>query len=174
MTISIKVDRMVNNELESTDQLNHAIYMAMAIEEAGKAYVMDEVPIGAIIVHQGIVIGRGYNRRNTDKNPLAHGELIAIKEAADYLGDWRLEECTMYITLEPCPMCAGAIVQSRIPTIVLGAKNLKSGSAGTLINLLQVESFNHQVEIIEGVMEDVCKDMLQQFFRALREKKKAE
>jgi tRNA(adenine34) deaminase len=145
--------------------------MKQAIEEAKKAYAIDEVPIGAVIVYRDQIIGRGYNRRNSDKNPLAHGELIAIKMASDYLGDWRLEECTMYITLEPCPMCAGAIVQSRIPIIVLGAKNLKSGSAGTLINLLQVEAFNHQVEIIEDVMEQECRELLQQFFRELRERK---
>ncbi|MDA3847853.1 MAG: tRNA adenosine(34) deaminase TadA [Vallitaleaceae bacterium] len=164
---------MDNSNYEIIDITRHEAYMAMALDEAKKAYAMDEVPIGGIRVYKDSIIGRGYNRRNTDKNPLAHGELIAIKEASDYLGDWRLEACTMYITLEPCPMCAGAIVQSRIPTIVLGAKNLKSGSAGTLINLLQVDTFNHQVEIIDGVMEDTCKDMLQQFFRELREKKKA-
>lgn len=151
---------------------NHEFYMKAALSEAKKAYEINEVPIGAVIVYEGQIIARGYNRRNTDKNPLAHGEIIAIKEASEYLKDWRLEDCTMYITLEPCPMCAGAIVQSRIPRVVLGAKNFKSGSAGTLVNILNQEQFNHQVEVIEDVLVDNCKALIQQFFRELRDLKK--
>lgn len=142
--------------------------MQEALIEARKAYDLLEVPIGAIIVKDGEIIGRGYNRRNCDKNPLAHGEMMAITEASKFIGDWRLEECTMYITLEPCPMCAGAIVQSRIPKVVLGAPNFKSGSGGTIINILNVESFNHQVETVRGVLLDDCSQMLKDFFRDLR------
>lgn len=154
--------------------MNHNDYMALALIEAQKAFELNEVPIGAIIVYKDQVIGKGYNRRNTDKNPLAHGEIIAIKQASEYIGDWRLEECTMYITLEPCPMCAGALVQSRLSTVVLGARNLKSGSGGTLLNILQEPTFNHQVEIIDDIMVDECKELLQSFFRQLREEKKRE
>lgn len=143
-------------------------FMEQALEEAKKAYELLEVPIGAIIVNNGQIIGRGYNRRNNDKDPLAHGEMIAISQAAQVIGDWRLEECTMYITLEPCPMCAGAIVQSRIPKVVIGAPNYKSGSAGTIINILNVEKFNHQVEIIIGVLEEECSQLIKDFFKELR------
>lgn len=148
--------------------LTDEFFMQEALLEARKAYDLVEVPIGAIIVKDGQIIGRGYNRRNCDKNPLAHGELMAISEASKVLGDWRLEECTMYITLEPCPMCAGAIVQARIPKVVLGAPNFKAGSAGTLIDLLNVPEFNHQVETVWGVLEETCSQMLKDFFKALR------
>lgn len=148
--------------------LTDEYFMQEALLEARKAYDLVEVPIGAIIVKDGQIIGRGYNRRNCDKNPLAHGELMAISEASKALGDWRLEECTMYITLEPCPMCAGAIVQARIPKVVLGAPNFKAGSAGTLIDILNVPEFNHQVETVRGVLEETCSQMLKDFFKALR------
>lgn len=152
----------------------HKNYMEAALNEAMKAYDLEEVPIGAVIVFDNKIIGTGYNRRNTDKNPLAHGEISAIREASLYLNDWRLEGCTMYVTLEPCPMCAGAIVQARIPTVVLGAKNLKAGSGGTLVDLFNVDAFNHKVQVIDGVLEDECSDMLKRFFKALRNKKKVE
>jgi tRNA(adenine34) deaminase len=147
-------------------------YMNLAIEEAYKAKAILEVPIGAILVYQDKVIGRGYNRRNTDKSTFAHAEILAMQEAMDFIGDWRLEETTLYVTLEPCPMCAGAIVQARIPRVVIGAMNPKAGSAGSVINILNEPGFNHQVEVNQGVCETECKDMLQQFFRELRELKK--
>lgn len=143
-------------------------FMEQALLEAKKAYDILEVPIGAIIVYNGQIIGRGYNRRNSDKDPLAHGEMIAISQAAQVIGDWRLEDCTMYITLEPCPMCAGAIVQSRIPKVVIGAPNYKSGSAGTIINVLNVERFNHQVETVIGILEEECSQLIKDFFKELR------
>ena len=121
-------------------------YMKQAIKQAKKAYALDEVPIGCVIVAGDKIIARGYNRRNTDKNPLAHAELSAIRKASKKTGDWRLEECTMYVTLEPCQMCAGAIVQARIPRVVIGAMNPKAGCAGSIINLLQMQQFNHQVQ----------------------------
>lgn len=148
--------------------MSDEFFMEQALEEAKKAYELLEVPIGAVIVKEGRIIGRGYNRRNTDKDPLAHGEIMAIAQAAKFLGDWRLEECTMYITLEPCPMCAGAIVQSRIPKVVIGTPNYKAGSAGTLINVLNVESFNHQVETVFGVLQEECSLMIKDFFKELR------
>lgn len=147
-------------------------YMNTALDEAKKAYALNEVPIGAIIVHEDKIIGRGYNRRNTDKSTLAHAEILAMQEAMAYIGDWRLEETTMYITLEPCPMCAGAIVQARIPRVVIGAMNLKAGSAGSVVNLLNEPGYNHQVEVTYDVCHDACKGILQEFFKELREQKK--
>lgn len=147
-------------------------YMKAAIREAKKAYVLDEVPIGCVIVQNDKIIARGYNRRNTDKNTLAHAEMSAIKKASKKTGDWRLEDCTMYVTLEPCQMCAGAIVQSRLGKVVIGSMNPKAGCAGSVINLLQMKQFNHQVEMVTGVMEEECSAMLSGFFQELREKKK--
>lgn len=147
-------------------------YMKAALREAKKAYALDEVPIGCVIVYEGKIIARGYNRRNTDKLTLAHAELMAIKKASKKLGDWRLEGCTMYVTLEPCQMCAGAIVQARMDEVVIGCMNAKAGSAGSVINLLDMKGFNHQVKITQGVMEEECSSMLRQFFKELREKKK--
>ena len=146
-------------------------FMKEAIKQAKKAYALDEVPIGCVIVREDKIIARGYNRRNTDKNTLAHAELAAIKKASKKTGDWRLEDCTMYITLEPCQMCAGAIVQSRVKKVVVGAMNPKAGCAGSVINLLQMSQFNHQVEFENGVLEAECSTMLSNFFRELREKK---
>lgn len=147
-------------------------YMKQAIKLAKKAWKMEEVPIGCVIVHEGKIIGRGYNRRTTDKNPLAHAELIAIKKASKKMGDWRLEDCTLYVTLEPCQMCSGAIVQARVKKVVVGCMNPKAGCAGSILNLLQVERFNHQVELETGILEEECSEMMKSFFRELREKRK--
>ncbi|MBN6187349.1 tRNA adenosine(34) deaminase TadA [Aneurinibacillus sp. BA2021] len=154
------------------EQHNDEYYMGLAMEEARKAGALGEVPIGAVIVRDGQVVGRGYNLRETKKDPLAHAELIAIKEASEALGGWRLIGAALYVTLEPCPMCAGAIVQARIPRVVYGAVDPKAGCAGTLMNLLQEERFNHQVETIQGVREQECGALLTDFFRALRKKRK--
>lgn len=147
-------------------------YMKEAIKQARKAYVIGEVPIGCVIVHDGKIIGRGYNRRTIDKNPLAHAEIAAIRKASKKIGDWRLEECTLYVTLEPCQMCSGAIVQSRIPTVVIGCMNPKAGCAGSILNLLDVPEFNHQVKTVIGVMGDECSQMMKDFFKELRARKK--
>lgn len=147
-------------------------FMKEAIKQAKKARALDEVPIGCVIVSDGKIIARGYNRRNTDKNTLSHAELAAIKKASKKLGDWRLEGCTMYVTLEPCQMCSGALVQSRIDEVVIGSMNPKAGCAGSVLNLLEVEGFNHKVKITKGVLEEECSQMLTSFFRELREKKK--
>ncbi len=147
---------------------SHEKYMKEALKEAKKAFALQEVPIGCVIVQNEKIIARGYNRRNTDKNVLAHAELAAIRKADRKTGDWRLEDCTLYVTLEPCQMCAGAIVQSRIPKVVIGAKNPKAGCAGSILNLLQRKEFNHQAEIVEGVLEKECAEILQDFFKKLR------
>lgn len=149
-------------------------YMKAAIKEAKKAYALAEVPIGCVIVQDDKIIARGYNKRNTQGNTLAHAELNAIKKASKKTGDWRLEDCTMYVTLEPCQMCAGAIVQSRMKKVVIACMNPKAGCAGSVLNLLQMEQFNHQVEIERGILEEECSTMLSSFFRDLREKKKKE
>ncbi len=147
-------------------------YMRQAIRQAGKAAAIGDVPIGCVIVHEGKIIARGYNRRNKDKTVLAHAELLAMRKACKKIGDWRLEECTMYVTLEPCQMCAGAIVQARIPRVVIGSMNPKAGCAGSILNLLEVKEFNHQVEIRTGVLREECSQILSSFFRELREKQK--
>lgn len=149
-------------------------YMRQAIKLAGKAAELGEVPIGCVIEYQGKVIGRGYNRRTTDKSTLAHAEIIAIKKACKKMGDWRLEDCTMYVTLEPCQMCAGAIVQARVKKVVIGCMNPKAGCAGSILNVLQMDAFNHQVEIERGVLEEECSQMLTSFFKNLRKKLKVE
>ena len=151
---------------------NREKYMRAAIQEAKKAYALDEVPIGCVIVYQDKIIARGYNRRNTDKNTVAHAEMSAIKKASKKLGDWRLEGCTMYVTLEPCQMCAGAIVQARIDEVVIGSMNPKAGCAGSVLNLLDIPAFNHQVYITKGILEEECSQMLSGFFKELREKKR--
>lgn len=143
-------------------------YMKAAIKQAKKAGEAGDVPIGCVIVHEDTIIARGYNKRNAKKTTLAHAELLAIEKASKKLGDWRLEECTMYITLEPCQMCAGAIVQARIPRVVVGAMNKKAGCAGSVLNLFQIPAFNHQVEFVNGVLEEECSSMLSDFFRDLR------
>ena len=147
-------------------------FMKEAIQQAKKAYLLEEVPIGCVIVQDGKIIARGYNRRNTDKNTLSHAELIAIKKAAKKLGDWRLEGCTMYVTLEPCQMCAGAMMQARLTEAVIGCMNPKAGCAGSVLNILEMDGFNHKVQVTRGVLEEQCSNMLSQFFRELRQKRK--
>ncbi len=149
-------------------------YMKEAIKQAKKALALNEVPIGCVIVYEDKIIARGYNRRVTDKNTLSHAELNAIRKASKKLGDWRLDDCRMYITLEPCQMCAGAIVQSRIKKVYAGCMNPKAGCAGSIMNLLQVEQFNHQVEFEEGLLGEECSRMLSDYFKDLRKKKAEE
>ncbi len=149
-------------------------YMKEAIRQAKKAAALGEVPIGCVIEYEGKIIGRGYNRRMADHTVLAHAEIIAMRKACKFMGDWRLEGCTMYITLEPCPMCAGAIVQARIPKVVIGSMNPKAGCAGSVLDLLHEKGFNHQAETKQGVLGEECSKMLSDFFRELREKKKRE
>ena len=147
-------------------------YMRAALKEAKKAYALGEVQIGCVLVADDKIIARGYNRRKTEKNTLAHAELTAIRKAGKKTGDWRLEQCTMYVTLEPCQMCAGAIVQARIPKVYIGTMNPKAGCAGSLLNLLQFPAFNHQVEIESGILQDECAALLTGFFKEMRDKKK--
>ncbi len=149
-------------------------YMKEALRQARKAYKMGEAPIGCVIVYEGKIIARGYNRRNTDKSTLSHAEILAIRKAAKVVGDWRLEGCTMYVTLEPCQMCAGAIVQARFDRVVMGCRNVKAGCAGSVLNLLQMEQFNHQVELTEGILQEECSTLMSGFFRELRERLKKE
>lgn len=152
----------------------HEVYMKEALRQARKAKKIGEVPIGCVIVYQGKIIGRGYNRRTTDKNTLSHAELNAIRKASRVMGDWRLEECDMYVTLEPCQMCSGAIVQARMRKVYIGCMNPKAGCAGSVLNLLQVERFNHQVEFETGILGEECSALLKDFFKELRESKKRE
>lgn len=156
----------------SPEQLaGHEKYMDKALAQARRAYANGDVPIGCVIVHEGKIIARGFNKRNLKKTALAHAEILAIEQASKKLGDWRLEECTMYVTLEPCQMCAGAIVQARIPKVVIGCMNPKAGCAGSIINLLQMQQFNHQVDVIRGVREQECSGMMKEFFKDLRQGK---
>lgn len=148
----------------------HEYWMNQAIAEAKKAKESGEVPIGAVIVKNGDLIGRGYNLRETSNDATAHAEIIAIKQASDNLGAWRLLDCYLYVTLEPCPMCAGAIVQSRISTVIYGTTDPKAGCAGTLMNLLQEPRFNHRTEVMQGVLQPQCAALLTDFFRKLRRK----
>ena len=149
-------------------------YMAAALHLARKAAQLNETPIGCVIVKDGKIIARGYNRRNTEGNTLAHAEIMAIRKASRVTGDWRLEGCTMYVTLEPCPMCAGALLQSRIDRVVIGAMNKKAGCAGSVINLLRMDGFNHKAEITYGVLQEECSEIMSAFFRELRQKKAEE
>lgn len=152
------------------DSYTHELWMKEAIEEARKAESIAEVPIGAVIVYEGRIIGRGHNLRETSLDPTAHAEMIAIREASAAKSAWRLSGCTLYVTLEPCPMCAGAIVQSRIDRVVFGTADPKAGCCGTLMNLLQEDRFNHRADIVEGVLREECAELLSGFFRRLREK----
>lgn len=147
-------------------------YMKEAIRQARKALALNEVPIGCVIVHEGKIIGRGYNRRMTDHTTLAHAEILAIRKACRKMGDWRLENCRIYITLEPCPMCAGAIVQARIPEVIIGCMNPKAGCAGSVLDLLHQEGFNHRCEVKTGILGEECSGMMRSFFKELREKEK--
>ncbi len=158
---------MGSNEVEAaTDER----YMREALRQAEKAYDLGEVPIGCVVVENstGRIVGRGYNRRNTDRTTVSHAEITAIKKASKKLGDWRLEGCTIYISLEPCPMCAGAIVQARLDRCVYAAASDKAGCAGSVLNLLDQSGFNHKVDITRGILENESKDLLQKFFRELR------
>lgn len=149
-------------------------YMKLALKEAKKAYNLGEVPIGCVIVYEGKIIGRGYNRRNTDKTTLSHAEITAIKKASKYIGDWRLEGCTLYVTLEPCQMCAGAIIQARMDRVVMGSMNPKAGCGGSLLNILESDLFNHQANVTRGVLDDECSALLTKFFKELRVRNKLE
>lgn len=149
-------------------------FMKEALKQAKRAYLLGEVPIGCVIVYQDKIIGRGYNKRNTNKTTLAHAEITAINKASKKMGDWRLEDCTIYITLEPCQMCSGAIVQARIKRAVIGTMNLKAGCAGSILNILQMDEFNHQVEITRGVLQNECAEIIQKFFKELRIRNKLE
>lgn len=149
-------------------------YMKAAIKQAQKAYALGEVPIGCVIVYEDRIIARGYNRRNTDKNTLSHAEITAINKASKKLGDWRLEGCTLYVTLEPCQMCAGAIVQARITEVVMGSMNPKAGCGGSILNILEMPQFNHQVQVKRGVLEEECSELLTTFFKELRVRNKKE
>lgn len=160
---------MTENDSFSRDDIR---YMKAALKQAEKALALGEVPIGAVIVCDGRIIGRGYNRRNTDHTTLAHAEITAIRKANRKVGDWRLEGCTLYVTLEPCQMCAGALVQSRIDRVVIGAQSFKSGCGGTLLNILQNNEFNHQIEVDFGLMQEECTAILQKFFKELRHRNK--
>ena len=148
-------------------------YMKEALRQAKKAAEAGDVPIGCVIVYEDKIIARGYNKRNQQKSALGHAEIAAIRKASKKLGDWRLEGCTMYVTLEPCPMCAGAIVQARIPEVVVGAMNPKAGCAGSIINLLQMERLNHQVQMETGILQEECQKLLKDFFKELRRINKA-
>ena len=159
-------------QLEAVSRKEDEKFMKEALRQAKKAYLLKEVPIGCVIVYEGKIIARGYNRRNTDKNTTSHAEINAIKKASKKLGDWRLEGCTIYITLEPCQMCAGAIVQSRISRAVIASMNPKAGCAGSILNLLEMPEFNHQVVVERGILQEECSTMLSGFFRELRESKK--
>jgi tRNA(adenine34) deaminase len=160
--------------VKTTQLTDQEKYMKEALRQAKKAYALGEVPIGCVIVHEGKIIGRGYNRRNTDKNTLAHAEITAINKASRKLGDWRLEGCTLYVTLEPCQMCAGAIVQARIDEVVMACMNPKAGCGGSILNILEMPEFNHQVKVTRGILEEECSHMLTQFFKELRIRNKAE
>lgn len=149
-------------------------YMREALKQAKKARALGEVPIGCVIVHEGKIIGRGYNRRNTDKNTLAHAEITAIRKASKFIGDWRLEGCTLYVTLEPCQMCAGAIIQARISEVVMGCMNPKAGCGGSILNILEMPQFNHQAAVTRGVLGEECSEVLREFFADLRIRNKAE
>ena len=158
-------------KLERLNLKTNEKFMEQALKEAQKAYDINEVPIGCVIVQNDKIIARGYNRRNTDKSVLAHAEIAAIQEACKKTGDWRLENCVLYVTLEPCQMCAGAIVQARIPKVVVGAMNKKAGCAGSIINILQMQQFNHQCALETGVLGEQCTQMMTRFFEELREQK---
>ena len=157
--------------MESTEEQDIK-YMKEAVNEASKAIESGEVPIGCGIVYKDEIIGRGHNLRNSKKNPLCHAEISAINEAAGFMGDWRLEECTLYVTVEPCPMCAGAIVQARIPRVVFGTPNVKAGCAGSILNILNEPKFNHQVDVTCGVLREECAAPMSEFFKRFRKKNK--
>lgn len=147
-------------------------FMREALKEAQKTYDQAEVPIGAVVVLNGEIIGRGHNLREKEQDATLHAEIKAIRQANQHLGSWRLEDCELFVTLEPCPMCSGAMILARMKKVVFGAFDPKAGTAGTFMNLLQDSRFNHQVEVEQGILEDECKEILQQFFKGLRERNK--
>ncbi len=169
----MKMQHKNKPDIEQLENRQHEKYMREAIRQAKKAYKLGEVPIGCVIVYKDNIIGRGYNRRNTDKNTLSHAEITAIRKASKVIGDWRLEECTLYVTLEPCQMCSGAIVQARISKTVIGCMNPKAGCAGSILNILQTPEFNHQVPTITGILQEECSQLLTSFFKELRARNKA-
>lgn len=146
-------------------------FMKEALHQAQKAAAIGDVPIGCVIVYRDRIIARGYNRRNADNSVLSHAEIICIKKSCKKLGDWRLEDCTMYVTLEPCPMCAGAIVQARILRVAIGCMNPKAGCAGSVLDMLHEPGFNHQVQVAVGILEKECSGLMAEFFQTLRRKK---
>lgn len=158
-------------ELSAEERALHEHWMAEAIGEARKAEALGEVPIGAVVVHKDTIIGRGYNLRETTLDSTAHAEMVAIREASTAIGSWRLLDCRLYVTLEPCPMCAGAMVQARVPLTVYGTPDPKAGCAGTLMNLLEESRFNHRTEVIQGVLQEECAELLTSFFRRLRQQR---
>lgn len=159
-------------EQKKAQEAEDGRFMKEALRQAKKAAKLSEVPIGCVLVRDGKILARGYNRRNTDKTTLAHAEVAVIRKASRLLGDWRLEECTLYVTLEPCPMCAGAIVQARIPRVVAGCMNPKAGCAGSVLNILDTPGLNHRVKFTKGVLEKECSELLQSFFHELRKNDK--
>ena len=165
------IDEAAEKLKEAFDKHMDEKFMRAALKEAKKAYDIGDVPIGCVIVQGGMIIARGYNKRNASKSVLSHAELVAIEKACKKTNDWRLEDCTIYVTLEPCQMCAGAIVQARIPRVVIGSMNPKAGCAGSIINLLNMPQFNHQCELTTGVLEEECSTLLSGFFEELRGKK---
>lgn len=166
------VDKITKGKSEEEQKILDEKFMREAMKQAKKAEKLGEVPIGCVIVYDGKIIGRGYNRRNTDKSTLSHAEITAIKKAGKAIGDWRLEECTLYVTLEPCQMCAGAIVQARVTRVVMASMNAKAGCGGSILNLLEMDEFNHKVDVTRGVLEEECSKMLTDFFKGLRKRLK--
>ncbi len=152
------------------EAIEHEVFMRIALKEAEEAYAIGEVPVGAVVVINGAVIARGHNLRESLNDATAHAEIIALREAARKLGDWRLGEATVYTTIEPCAMCAGALVQFRVKRVIYGAKDPKAGAAGSVVDLLQESRFNHQVEVVDGVLEGECREVMQRFFQHMRGK----
>ncbi len=161
----------MNDSIQQAEADSHDNWMQQALKEAMKAAEEGEVPVGAVVVHNLMVVGRGYNRTEGLGDATAHAEILAIGAASETLGDWRLEDCTLYVTLEPCPMCAGAIVQARIPKLVFGAPDPKAGACGTLYNIVEDQRLNHVVEVITGVREEESSSLLKSFFQQLRKKR---
>ena len=166
MTEQIEQTKQTEQQIEQNEQ--DICYMREALAEAQKALDMGEVPIGAVMVRAGAIIARGHNMRNTAKNPLRHAEIDVINAAAEIVGDWRLEDCVLYVTVEPCPMCAGAIVQARIPKVVFGTRNSKAGCAGSVLDVLNEPKLNHQVDVVEGVLQPECSEIMKRFFKRFR------
>ena len=168
----VKKEEQCRFEQQRAQEAEDIHFMKEAFRQAKKAAKLSEVPIGCVLVRDGKIVARGYNRRNTDKTTLAHAEMAVIRKASRLFGDWRLEECTLYVTLEPCPMCAGAIVQARIPRVVAGCMNPKAGCAGSVLNILDTPGLNHRVNFTKGVLEQECSELLQSFFHELRKNDK--